>query len=103
MNGASALLLMTDRARQRFPEIAGLDEARPRSILRSIRYAVRDGVKAGVTDAFALRDAALAKLQLRSDYASILTILGLAVLKELLEWGVAWLLQRLATYGDVLA
>lgn len=99
MSADDELIQTTDRAGQRFPELAELGEPRTRSLIRLVRGVVEDGVKGGATNPFHLRNAAFAKVKLRSDYDEIRTLLGVEVLLEIIEWLVMWLLalrRRLA-------
>lgn len=102
MSADDSLVSMTCQAEQRFPELLGLSGEQRRSVVRRIRYAVIDGIKAGETDPVALRDAALKKLELRSDFGSLLSILGIAVLTALVEWVVKRMLDRWSRMGGAL-
>lgn len=103
MNADDTLVSTTTAATTAFPRLGELAGDTRRRLVRRIRYAAIDQIKAGVTEPAAIRAAVLAKLEAGSDFGSILAILGVAVLTALVEWIVKRLLDRWAKEGDFLA
>lgn len=103
MNADDCLVTMTTAAAAEFPRLAVLTGESRRRLVRRMRYASIDAIRAGETDPAKIRDAVLTKLQAGGDFGNLIAILGVAVLTAIVEWIVKRLLDRWLREGDFLA